>query len=226
MRPTFRFALCLAAAAVVGGHAVASDMRDIQQAVSDDAMLSSAGVDPAKAELRKPCQATVVDTDDPAELFDCVYVQTSRDLNLFSLEDGLRLIAMRGALMERAARGGAMSAFFAPRDRIAAAIARYAPEELAMPAGNRCELEFSNNRVDSSVPPATTTARLRTSRVWPVLLSTYITPVARFSSSTVTSTAIDSLSKVRLPVANAFGTRTWFELNREAVTHPRWQAPQ
>ena len=88
MRPTFRFALCLAAAAVVGGHAVASDMRDIQQAVSDDAMLSSAGVDPAKAELRKPCQATVVDTDDPAELFDCVYVQTSRDLNLFSLEDG------------------------------------------------------------------------------------------------------------------------------------------
>lgn len=88
MRPTFHFALCLAVTAVIGGYAVASDMREIQQAVGDDAKLSSAGVDPSKAELRMPCQAAVVETDDPAELFDCVYVQTSRDLNLFSLEDG------------------------------------------------------------------------------------------------------------------------------------------
>ena len=95
-----------------------------------------------------------------------------------------------------------------------------------MPVGKRRELEWRSSRVDSSVPPATTTARLRTSRVCPVPLSKYITPVARFSSSTVTSTAIDWLSKVRLPVASAFGTRTWFELNREALTHPRWHAPQ
>ena len=30
----------------------------------------------------------MVETDDPAELFDCVYVQTSHALNLFSLENG------------------------------------------------------------------------------------------------------------------------------------------
>jgi len=30
----------------------------------------------------------VVETDDPPEFFDCVYVQTEKDLNLFSLEDG------------------------------------------------------------------------------------------------------------------------------------------
>jgi len=122
MRPTFRFALCLAAAAVVGGHAVASDMRDIQQAVNDDAMLSSAGVDPAKAELRKPCQATVVDTDDPAELFDCVYVQTSRDLNLFSLEDGylmselqLTLANMDGVALQHMGRYSQVQVFSGKR---------------------------------------------------------------------------------------------------------------
>jgi len=125
MRPTFRFALCLAAAAVVGGHAVASDMRDIQQAANNDAMLSSAGVDPAKAELRKPCQATVVDTDDPAELFDCVYVQTSRDLNLFSLEDGylmselqLALTNMDGVALQHMGRYSQLQIFSG--DRVAA----------------------------------------------------------------------------------------------------------
>ena len=30
----------------------------------------------------------MVETDDPPEFFDCVYVQTRQDLNLFSLEDG------------------------------------------------------------------------------------------------------------------------------------------
>ena len=29
-----------------------------------------------------------METDDPPEFFDCVYVQTEKDLNLFSLEDG------------------------------------------------------------------------------------------------------------------------------------------
>jgi len=91
--------------------AIASDTRDIQNAVSDDALLASAGVEPAKAELRKQCSAAVVETDDPAEFFECVYVQTSRDLNLFSLEDGylmselqVTLSNMDGVALQRMGR--------------------------------------------------------------------------------------------------------------------------
>jgi hypothetical protein len=70
------------------GVAAASNYRDVQKAVSDDTMLQSAGVTPADAKLREQCSAAVVETDDPPEFFDCVYVQTEKDLNLFSLEDG------------------------------------------------------------------------------------------------------------------------------------------
>ena len=118
MRPTIRFAFCLAAAALAGGIALASGQRDIQQAVTDDALLSSAGVDPAKAELRMPCQAAVVETDDPAELFDCVYVQTSHALNLFSLEDGylmselqLTLANMDGVALQHMGRYSQVQVF-------------------------------------------------------------------------------------------------------------------
>ena len=70
------------------GVAAASNYRDVQKAVSDDTMLESAGVTPADAKLREQCSAAVVDTDDTPNFFDCVYVQTEKDLNLFSLEDG------------------------------------------------------------------------------------------------------------------------------------------
>jgi hypothetical protein len=75
----------------ISGPGLATNTSEIQKAVSDDALLASAGVEPAKAELRKQCSAAVVETDDPAEFFDCVYVQTSRELNLFTLEDGFLL---------------------------------------------------------------------------------------------------------------------------------------
>ncbi len=52
-------------------------------------MLASAGVTPADAQVRKQCTAALMETDDPPEFFDCVYVQTEKDPNLFSLEDGL-----------------------------------------------------------------------------------------------------------------------------------------
>ena len=56
----------------------ASNYRDVQRAVNDDQLLASAGVEPANAELRKQCSAAVVETDDPPEFFDCVYVQTDK----------------------------------------------------------------------------------------------------------------------------------------------------
>ncbi len=45
---------------------------------------------------------------------------------VFSLEDGLKLIAERGRLMQSLPRGGAMAAVFAAADRVEAAVAPYA----------------------------------------------------------------------------------------------------
>ena len=108
----------------VCGLAVAAN-RDIQRAVADDALLASAGVEPAKAELRKQCSAAVIETDDPPEFFDCVYVQTPHALNLFSLEDGylmselqLTLTSMDGVALQRMGRYSQLQIF--SRDRVAA----------------------------------------------------------------------------------------------------------
>jgi len=73
---------------LVASVAAASSYRDVKKAVQDDVLLQSAGVTPSEARLREQCSAAVVETDDPPEFFDCVYVQTEKDLNLFSLEDG------------------------------------------------------------------------------------------------------------------------------------------
>ncbi|MEO8064243.1 MAG: hypothetical protein ABI821_16025 [Pseudomonadota bacterium] len=80
--------LILISLMLVAGVAAASNYRDVQKAVSDDTLLQSAGVTPSEAKLREQCSAAVVDTDDTPVFFDCVYVQTDHDLNLFSLEDG------------------------------------------------------------------------------------------------------------------------------------------
>jgi hypothetical protein len=75
-------------ALVASGIAGASNYREVTRAVGDDALLQSAGVTPADARLRAQCSAAVMETDDPPEFFNCVYVQTDKSLNLFSLEDG------------------------------------------------------------------------------------------------------------------------------------------
>ena len=110
---------------VVCGFALASNNRDVQRAVKDDALLASAGVEPSRAELRMPCSAAVVATDDPPEFFDCVYVQTARDLNLFSLEDGylmselqVTLSNMDGVALQRMGRYVQVQIFSG--DRVAA----------------------------------------------------------------------------------------------------------
>jgi hypothetical protein len=89
---------------------MAASQRDLQHAAGDDQMLASAGVEPAKAELRMACSAALVD-EDAANSFDCVYVQTNHDLNLFSLEDGyhmselqLTLTNMDGVALQRMGR--------------------------------------------------------------------------------------------------------------------------
>jgi acyl transferase domain-containing protein/acyl carrier protein len=54
---------------------------------------------------------------------------------VFTLEDGLRLIAERGRLMQALPPGGAMAALFAPADEVAVAVAPYA-DRLAIAAVN------------------------------------------------------------------------------------------
>jgi type IV secretory pathway TrbD component len=107
------------------GVCTASNYRDIQRAVADDQMLQSAGVSPADAQVRKQCSAAVVETDDPPEFFDCVYVQTANDLNLFSLEDGylmselqLTLHNMDGVALQHMGRYSQVQIFSG--DRVAA----------------------------------------------------------------------------------------------------------
>jgi len=93
MRLTF---LCVAILA--SGLAGASNYREVAKAVRDDQLLQSAGVTPADAKMRAQCSAAVVETDDPPEFFNCVYVQTEKSLNLFSLEDGYLMSEVQLAL--------------------------------------------------------------------------------------------------------------------------------
>jgi hypothetical protein len=81
-------ALILVLLVAFASVAAASSYSEVRKAVSDDTLLQSAGVTPSEAKLREQCSATVMDADDTPVFFDCVYVQTERDLNLFSLEDG------------------------------------------------------------------------------------------------------------------------------------------
>jgi hypothetical protein len=112
----------LLAACLVSGIAAASNYRDVARAVSDDQLLQSAGVSPADAQMRKQCSAAVVETDDPPEFFDCVYVQTDKDLNLFSLEDGylmselqLKLNNMDGVALKHMGRYSQIQIFSGTR---------------------------------------------------------------------------------------------------------------
>jgi hypothetical protein len=120
MRAVIVSLFCLTA-----GVAAATNYRDVQRAVADDRMLETAGVTPADAQIREQCSAAVIATDDPPEFFDCVYVQTDKDLNLFSLEDGylmselqLKLHNMDGVALQRMGRYSQVQIFSG--DRVAA----------------------------------------------------------------------------------------------------------
>jgi hypothetical protein len=120
MRSLVLLTFCLAS-----GLAGATTNRDVQRAADDDRMLETAGVTPAEAQMRKPCSAAVIETDDPPEFFDCVYVQTDKDLNLFSLEDGylmselqLKLHNMDGVALQHMGRYSQVQIF--SRDQVTA----------------------------------------------------------------------------------------------------------
>ena len=120
MRIALMSALCL-----LTGVCAASNYRDVARAVNDDQLLQTAGVSPADAQLRKQCSAAVMETDDPPEFFDCVYVQTDKDLNLFSLEDGylmselqLKLHNMDGVALQHMGRYSQVQIF--SHDRVTA----------------------------------------------------------------------------------------------------------
>jgi hypothetical protein len=119
-----RAATCLLILAAAGVASAASQ-RDVQKAVKDDQMLASAGIEVSRAEMRLPCSAAVVQADDTPNFFDCVYVQTSHDLNLFSLEDGflmselqLTLSNMDGVALQRMGKYSQVQIFSG--DRVAA----------------------------------------------------------------------------------------------------------
>src|SRR5688572_33504520 len=80
------------------GVSLASSFREVARAVNDDHLLITAGMEPDKAMVRRQCSAAVIETDDPPESFDCAYVQTDKDVNLFSLEDGYLMSALPAKL--------------------------------------------------------------------------------------------------------------------------------
>ena len=117
MRTAIVVTLCL-----TSSLAAATNYREVQRAVTDDRMLETAGVTPADAQMRKHCSAAVIETDDPPDFFDCVYVQTAKDLNLFSLEDGylmselqLKLNNMDGVALQHMGRYSQVQIFSGDR---------------------------------------------------------------------------------------------------------------
>jgi hypothetical protein len=113
-----RKSLIFMSALLFGGSAMAASFRDMARAVNDDQLLITAGMEPAKALVRRQCSAAVIETDDPPESFDCVYVQTEKDVNLFSLEDGylmselqVKLNVMDGVALQRTGRWSQVQIF-------------------------------------------------------------------------------------------------------------------
>jgi hypothetical protein len=86
-----RTVLLVALLSALPALATAASQRALERAASDDQMLAAAGVEPERAEVRATCSAAVVDTDEKANFFNCVYVQTPHALNILKLEGGYLL---------------------------------------------------------------------------------------------------------------------------------------
>jgi hypothetical protein len=83
---------------LVTAVASASSFYEISKAVNDDQKLILAGVSPEDVLVRKQCGAAILETDDAPNTFDCVYVQTAKDLSLLSLEGGYLMTELQAKL--------------------------------------------------------------------------------------------------------------------------------
>src|SRR5262245_44673869 len=88
----------LLVSSLIAATASASSFYEVSKAVNDDEKLIFAGVSPEDVLVRKQCGAAILDSDDAPNNFDCVYVQTAKDLSLFSLEDGYLMAEMQTKL--------------------------------------------------------------------------------------------------------------------------------
>lgn len=91
-------AILLLSSMLIAAVAWPSSFYEVSKAVNDDEKLIFAGVDPENVLMRKQCGAAILETDDAPSSFDCVYVQTDKDLTLFSLEDGYLMSEMQAKL--------------------------------------------------------------------------------------------------------------------------------
>ncbi len=91
---TFIFIASLALSAV----ASASSFYEVTKAMNDDEKLIFAGVQPEDVMVRKQCGAAILETDDAPNSFDCVYVQTAKDISLLSLEGDYLMSEMQAKL--------------------------------------------------------------------------------------------------------------------------------
>ena len=113
-----RTAVFLVSSLLVASGALASRASDLAEAVNDDQKLINAGVEPETVMVRRKCGAAILDTDDAPSSFNCVYVQTAKDINLFSLEDGYlmselqaKLNVMDGVALQRTGRWAQVQIF-------------------------------------------------------------------------------------------------------------------
>jgi hypothetical protein len=66
----------------------AATIASLRRAANDDELIERAGVALHDVQFRLPCWAAIIDSDDPPEFFDCVYVQSENELNVLAYEGG------------------------------------------------------------------------------------------------------------------------------------------
>lgn len=90
MRGLFLSVLLFASAVCVG-----ASYSQIKKIADDDDLLQNAGVSLSDVQFRLACRAAIVETSDPPEFSNYLFVQSSNELNLFSLENGALISEMQ-----------------------------------------------------------------------------------------------------------------------------------
>src|SRR6266404_5881266 len=106
---------------------------------------------------------------------------------------------------------------------------RYLPKTplvLARPLGNFGDLELRSSRAVSQALAASTTTLASACRSAPVLVSMYLTPLARPRLLSVTSCTMALVRSVRRPVLSAGAINTLVDEKFELVLQPRLHWPQ